>query len=682
MVDLSRFLDDFIAQIEREPEPDRSASAPPDYVRGIHRKLRWIETAGRMPATREQLTVDDARRDLETAINEYLSIDDPDRGYATHLLLVKALPGLGKTTLAVRAAERLGSQGRRVMYCGPRHNFFGDVMQIAERQALWYEWLPRQKGERETCAYADEINEWLHKGYEAIDFCRGVCGWTWINEACAYYAQKSRPEPIIFCQHQHVVLGHPLTFSYVFGDESPVMAFQHDWRIPAEFVLPRGMDVTEPLAELLHRLSTLALGDHLHGEELLLALGGKDYVLAAIEDANVPLDADFVQPEIREAKAVRDAPYAHLFALAGLLRREASADRPGVHRVIAGHGAVRLLMRHAPNDKLPPHIVWCDATANERLYRACFGRPVELVDAQPEMQGRIYQLYERANTKTTLASRNRPPEGETWAEQDSEITDKTTQAVQVIRKIAARYHDPMVISFQQVLNQTELKDLRHVHFYAARGTNLFEDADAAIILGTPQPSIYDLEKAAAMIFFERDEAFRSQWTTAERAFRYVSDDGQAAAYPVSGFWGDPDLQAVLWSLREAEIIQAAHRCRPVNHSVDIWLLTNLPIDELPPGELLTMRDVLGSPEGVGIFDWERIVAATEEIAASTGAVTVADMMATLGVGRNAASKYLKLIVENEEGWFVESIRGENPLGGSPKKSIRRRGVMHSQQYIL
>lgn len=668
MVDLVRFLDDFIAEQLKTPEPDWSQALPelPDdgYRRGIHRELRWIPANGRKQ--KQILTLGEARMEIDKAINDYIA------NIATGMLLVKALPGVGKTTAAVRAVERLARDGYRVMYCGPRHNFLADLIGIAQHPDLWYEWLPRQDGDGDktkTCSYAAEVNEWLKRGYDAMSFCSGVCGWDWVNQSCVYHAQKKRQEPIIFCQHQHAVFGHPLQFDYVFGDESPIMAFQREWLIPAQFARPRGMALTDPLAELLHNLALLSSGpDYIRGDALIEALGGPGEILSLTDAAMIPASADILNPEIHDANAVNDAPYAHLFALTGLLRRE--AEHPGgISRIIAGKGHLTLLLRHAPNDKLPPHVVWSDATANERLYRACFRRPVQIVDAQPGINGQIFQLYERANTKTSLIPRQKPGNDKSWESQETTASSKATQAATVIQRIADRYRNPVVVSFQDVLKKTDIGQLDHIWFYAARGTNMFEESDATIILGTPQPSLYDIEKAASMIFFERDAAFQSQWTTAEREYRLIVD-GHSPVYPVSGFWSDPDLSAMLWSLREAEIIQAAHRGRPVNHATDIWLMTNIPLDELPPHELLTMRDVLNVPVGVNVFEWEKIVEAAEEIFLATGAVTVADMMDRLGVSREAtASKYLKLIVEHEDGWKIESIKATGR--GRPKKSITR-----------
>ena len=656
---MSDFLRQFIEeQLRTEPEP---ATAPAPI-----RQIVWTERAPAF-AREEQPTLNDARETLQTRLTDYEA-----QPFPTAMLLVKALPGIGKTTIAVAEAERLAADGQRAMYCGPRHDFFADLLGVAAHPTWWYEWLPRQTGEQETCPYAAEVNEWTTRGWEAMDFCARVCGWSWINEVCVYHAQKRRTEPLIFCQHQHAVFGHPLQFSRAFGDESPIQAFQHVWHIPVEYVLPRGMDPREPAAELMHALLGLAPGEHVHGPELLERLGGAESVSAAVGDTTIP--ADLLEPEIHDAWDAHQVPYTHLFTTLALLNRESAAALRGenyVHRVIVGKGALTLLLRHAVNDHLPAHLVWLDATANERLYRACFGRPVEVVDAQPATSGRIYQLYERANTKTSLILRDKPTGGKAWESGKVSPSAKTAQSVQLVRRIVGRgYRSPVVISFQGVLEQSELGELRHVHFYAARGTNAFEDCDATIIVGTPQPSLYDLERMAAMIFFERDRAFASEWTVVDRPYRFVSPTGQGASYPTSGFWGDPDLQAVLWSVREAEIIQAAHRGRPVNHATDIWLLTNVPIDELPPDELLSMREVMGAPAGVSPWEWGRIVEAAERIAATRGVVTIAAMMADLGLtSRKTASKYLNLILQTQTGWTVGSIRG--PWAGPPRRGLRR-----------
>jgi hypothetical protein len=248
-------------------------------------------------------------------------------------------------------------------------------------------------------------------------------------------------------------------------------------------------------------------------------------------------------------------------------------------------------------------------------------------------------------------------------------TAKAKQAEALIRKVIQDhgYRAPSIISYKAFVENTDIEDAKTGHFYAARGTNEHEDADAIFILGAPQANIYDLVKMTKMIFFERDVAFRVEWATRERAYNYVDPvDGQGRSYPVSGFHNDPDLQAILETIREDEILQAAHRGRPVNHPVDIWLFTNVPIDSLPPDELLTMRDLVGSPEGVDTFKWLKV----QELMESKTEISTSDLIA-VGFTRNTASKYLDLIA-SQDGWEKAVVKVDGPKGGRPRSAVVRR----------
>ena len=221
---------------------------------------------------------------------------------------------------------------------------------------------------------------------------------------------------------------------------------------------------------------------------------------------------------------------------------------------------------------------------------------------------------------------------------------------------AQGYSRPAVITFKDLTKEI---DIDTAHFYAARGTNALEDADAIFILGAPQASDYDLVQLAKMIYFDRDEAFEVNRTTRDVVYNYTDpEDGLGRAYPISGYWDDPHLNAILQAIREDEILQAAHRARPVNHPVDIWLLTNVPIGGLPPDELLTMRDVMGAPEGVNIFKWAKVQRLIDE----EEVITVSDIT-ELGIHRNTANKYLDFIAEMD-GWSKAVVktgkRGRQP----------------------
>ncbi len=574
---------------------------------------------------------------ITEAFEQYLNERLP-----AHLLLIRATPGVGKSHSAVRAAEVQAALGQRVLYAGPRHALYPTVLAEAARPALWREWLPRRgvtSTGPATCLYPAEITTWLKNGYEGTSFCAGVCGWTYIKEECLWHAQQQRTEPIVFGQHAHVI-AHPQQFHVVFGDEFPMSAFLHPWAIPAQHVLPIGMDPTSALTHLVHALALLTLRatgrQAWGGPALLTALGGADQVLEACTEFAGDRDAVPLAPTIRQACDVADIGPFHLPTLVDLLRREAEAHLAGQAypaRILVEHGQLTLLLRRSPSDRLPPHVIWLDGTGNKRLYEALFQRPVHVVDAAPALCGRIYQVTNRAHGIGTLVSG-----------QGDLRTAAVAQLQAQVQNIASRYAQAAVISHQAVA--ADLADgMDRLHFYAARGTNDLVACDALIVAGTPMPPADSLVRQAAMLFPERMTAFDTRWSERVLPYAYTDPaDGQGRAYPISGYWNDPDLQAVLWAFREAEIIQAAHRARPISRDVDVWLLTNLPLPELPPTRLLSLRELCAAPEGVRPSRWAEILAYAQRIAATQGCVTTGDLMKQFSLHRTTAYKYLDLLI--------------------------------------
>lgn len=668
-------LDLLIQQVERfrarKPIYDWQPTVADQQA--LSRELKVVQPP---PFTRPSGDVDDARRIIRDAIAEYLTMD-----YPTYMLLIKCSPGSGKTTLAVEAADLLAASGKRVAYAGPRHDLYLDVVAKSGDPSLWYEWLPRQADEPQTCRYTGQMDTWLQRGYAAMDFCSGVCGWDYVKQ-CPYHLQKARPEPIIYIQHQHVTLGHPLEFQVLFGDENPLQAFTRKWDIPSQWVLPPGMDDGEPLKEILHTLSFWCnQGRPVFGPELIEYLGGPEHVVRACQAFGVPAEVIQATTAIHSAEEADKKPYFHLFDLVPLLQREAEqeklrqenggqqpaassedyddlseADQASLRptwpcRIIAADGHLSMLLRRTPNRQLiPPHLIWMDATARPAVYEALFGRPVRVIDAAPRMHGKIYQVVDRTNNKTTIGK-----------------TDKRDQAKQLARHIIEkyRYQRPTVASYKDFVENADLgADVRTAYFYAARGTNGHETADATIIIGAPRPAPYDLVQTAKMIFFDRNTAFHVNETDKLVAYQYIDPDGQGRAFPVRGYWGDPDLQAILEMMRDDEIIQIAHRGRPVNHPCDIWLVTNVPIDGLPPDELLTMRELMDAPAGVHVFRWSEVM----KWANGRDSITTSDLVNELGLNYETARKYL-LQIAGLPGWELTAIRTSH--GGKPTNTARR-----------
>ena len=636
-----RQLEEFLERLRNERralEDDAPPSIPPPPDNALWRELRACAPPDYASG---HLTVDEARALIAQRIDEYLAMPAP-----AHMLLIRAAAGVGKTTIGVRTAEKIAGSGRRVGYVAPRHDFWNDVQAIAARPQWWYEWQPRAEGDElrpRTCEHVEPISKWINRGYAAIDFCSAICGWDYVGKRCVWHAQKERREPIIFIQHQHVAGGHPLEFHALIGDENPLQAFLRQWNIPAERVIPRGTADDEPLKEILLKLAGLCAGEIVHGPNLIEQLGGAAEVAEACRLFKMPTDAE-PYSRIHYSDEVDRVDYFYLPEFVPLLLREAEAVAAGrdyPHRIVAGKGDLSLLLRRPVDARLPRHVIWLDATGSEHLYAELFGRPVQVVDAQPKLAGRIHVVTDRANGKRDF---------------------KSDQAGRLIRAIVEResYQAPAVVTFEAAKAEIAEPDWLTAHFYGARGTNRLEAADALFVAGAPMPAMPVLEKMAAQVYFRRDQAFATLWHAKYIAYNHVAEDGQGREYPAGGYWSDDDLQALVWQMREAEIIQAVHRARPIHRDVDIWLLSNLPIPELPVASLVTAAELLGTPKATNTGEWGRFF----QWATKRGGATVPEIVRELGLSENTAIKYRDELAKLP-GWVLE-VRKSNGRGRSQK----------------
>lgn len=587
---------------------------------------------------------------IDAAVSAYLADPAPNRA------LLLALPaGAGKTTALVQVAERIAGAGQRVMYCGPRHDFFADILAISERPGWWYEWQPRRLGSETqdpTCRWAPQITGWMQRGYRAIEFCKNprVCGFDYLTHDCPFHAQQRVTHPIIFAQHAHVALRHPLMpqCSLLIGDESPLSAFLSPWIIPPGSVVLR--DQPPEIEQLLYTLQmlchepvhraddgTLATWD---GAMLLEQLGGAEYIAELCERYRI-LDAP-AAPNLRAPEDIESIDYCYLPALLSLLQQESGAAIAGaddwVRRVRCTPEGVMLLMRRRPGP-LPSHIIWCDATGDAAMYERLLGMPVEVVRPTIAMAGTIYQVHAALNNSSTLLL---PEEQNVTRDRRKAVSAKResiqSQVVQIIAR--GNYQRPAIISYKRLT--PDLAAFGEVgHFGGERGTNRFEQCDALIVIGTPQPPTPSLIDAAAMLFDERMRAFNAVWS--EREIPY---HGQPYAWPIGGYWDDAELQIVVSQSRDAELIQAINRARPLRRAVDVWLLTNAPLAGVPV-ELVSLRQLYDAPDGIDPARWPALRDWARLELDDRGVITTAAIAAQMGVQAAAARRYLEFLIDQE-----------------------------------
>lgn len=568
------------------------------------------------------VAIDELPALIQQATSDYLN--DPSPGY----VLLLALPaGSGKTTAMVQLAELHAAGGQRVMYSGPRHDLFIDLMQMAERPDFWHHWQPRRQGNDTldaTCRWAPQMERWLSRGYEAMKFCHNprICGYAYANDECPYHAQRRTQKSIIYAMHQHVAVGHPLmnSISLLIGDELPLGAMLHPWLIPASHIVIADPD--PQVERVLWTLRTLcertAPEGGWSGPALLEELGGAAHVNDLLEQhEGFSLDVLALTPNLTAPEEVEKTDYLYLPTLLALLKQECDEALKGatdwVRRIHCTVDGLKLLLKRTPS-RLPPHVIWCDATGDAKMYEQLFGMPVSVVRPNVPMAGTVYQVYDSLNNRTALK------------DSAAKVERLKKQVAQI--KTTKQYESAGVITYKA---QRELFEADG-HFGAERGTNRLADRDALIVIGTPQPPQPQIVEIASMLYLQRTHPFNTTWSTRDEPYQ-----GQMVRY--SGFWDDPDLQVVLEQLRESELIQTLHRARPLRRKVDVWLLSNLPLRGVPT-VLKEVRELFGAPAGVDPYGWPDFIDWATRRLDSDGMIVATDISERFGVSAPTARMYL------------------------------------------
>lgn len=628
-----------------------------------------------------QVTLDTARARIVDEITRYAEGDDE------RMLLLRVTPGAGKSHNAVKALQDLAHTGRKI-YAAARTNFWEKDLtrfDIFEPEK-WWNWLAIQPGDEEkgkpmTCRVAEAMFGWLKRGYPGIELCRQLCfadGWV---GNCEYRKQAKRKEPLVFARHNHLVFG--LAFrkmDLAIVDELPLSAFLWDRFIPDGEIVPAG--TAGPVSELFGWLQHLAGSQQYHKGRALLDIIGECLgdVYAQVE---VSSDALPEIPVVSGPEDVAGLPYHYWADLLLTLAPEYECWREGwadwIPRVKIKPGGVQILGRRPVWDKLPAKTVMLDATGDERIARAIFERDVKLVECSVKTRGRIFQVVGRQYGISHVRDRK---------------TRKITQAgldmiesAKLIRDEGG-YKRVGIVTFKKVVKHFIKEfDAGDVLWYGAvRGTNVLIGCDAVILCGGPNWPLYSVLDTAAMLFPDRMKSFAKDdegeyifpWRSATVEYRVK--DGRRAFRQHRGFWDDAELRTVMESSRVAEVVQSAHRPRPILFPCDVWILTSIPTPLALDGIYQDLSDTHLTPDrdrvawtGPSWRAWLRLRPWLDERWGAAGDhddgawLTADDLAAGGGVSVHTVrrQRWLATIADFSDKWFLEPRqmgRGRPRLG--------------------
>jgi hypothetical protein len=656
------------------------------------------------PSPLEYTALGDVRREMEAFLQQYINSPNP----SGEALQIRVPPGVGKTTLllAILVAMSKADPSFRAGYVAPRHALAKDLIAASEAPELFYEQRPREAA---NCQHHELANSYAAKGYAAWAICQSRCTREFARTVCPYHMQRRQQEPIFVLMAQFLQLGHPRlrTADVVVVDESSIDSFTHRLKVRAEHVMPPPeMRPDYPMYDLLTSLAYLALQSsriapaedahlgrqtELSGEALLEALGGAQRVWNAVKDIPEGLRPD--DPDVTEDGELDNLPPVFITQLAAQLRRDIdwmrqNPDKVLAPRVLIRNGKLELLHTRPLHKDVPSHLVLLDGTGDTRIYESLLGRPVREYAPRVKPAARIFQVYDRLyGVRQALQAHD--------------------QVVKQVRAILSRGYDPAragIITHKKLLrhiaeqhdNQIESNgrvpweqraadafgiQREHMLWYGAhRGTNALESLQALIVIGAPMPNPAEMRHLYAQYFPAEMEAVDDTWSDQDLVYQYVEQDEGDTPYgfavPVNGYWGSPKLQSVLWQKREAEIIQAAHRIRLNNRGpehpdgqADLWLITSLPISELPPTELLSNHDLLNAPTGVNKWGWHHVEAYAAVRYDQQLSIQATDLAQAIDCDPDTARKYMgELLKRYPDRWAF--AQAERKGRGRPAMELR------------
>lgn len=273
--------------------------------------------------------------------------------------------------------------------------------------------------------------------------------------------------------------------------------------------------------------------------------------------------------------------------VADVQRRPGSKDR--------GQGIVAFKTKALRIGRVP--FLHLDGTGDHGIAKRIFGKmdiehhPVERSPA--DRGDRIIQVVGTAFHNAGLIGGRKGQGGEITAYHGTWATAYDGQRADILKGIAAR-PGALVVGNKGVI--AALKPGEHgahaAHFGAIRGRNDWEKIDRIMIVGREEPSPANVERIARAFAAHDDAPFESiagkRYPQAQRGIR--KRDGSGHAIKVNfhpNAWAD----RVLKQIRDAEIVQAVDRIRPIfkNHPVEITLLSPVAVD-LTVDQVIAWKD--------------------------------------------------------------------------------------------
>lgn len=185
------------------------------------------------------------------------------------------------------------------------------------------------------------------------------------------------------------------------------------------------------------------------------------------------------------------------------------------------------------------------------------------------------------------------------------------KALKALRKLVVdNAEETLIVTWKDLAD--DLRELQQVgdfddavaieHYFGIEGINRYRDFKRVVLVGTPSWPENQVISAAEAIWRHSaplDTDMIREWVP----YNYKDSEGGGKEAKIRKF-ADERLNLVMRTFREDEMVQSAHRIRPLLNpkEKEIFLISNLPIKELPPQKLLKLDDLIGSEDSEPFHD--------------------------------------------------------------------------------
>lgn len=212
-------------------------------------------------------------------------------------------------------------------------------------------------------------------------------------------------------------------------------------------------------------------------------------------------------------------------------------------------------------DRVP--ILLLDGTGDDFFNRRIFGDALEVETVAASRDAKVVQIVSRSFSRWSLTGTDKAGSPSS----NKRLAEKLVK--ELVAFITSQTPTPVFVGTYKdvaaMLREMDLPGVEVGHFAALRGINRFKACQTAIIVGRPQPSSRDMEAQTRPFLAQDYEPLVSSADYASEIRHIRMRNGGTYAVKVQ-VHPDPQVQRMLEQVREAEMLRAIDRVRPIfNH---------------------------------------------------------------------------------------------------------------------